>query len=67
MRLNDLVGKGFRIGEVVIEGILLCPPCTQLDKVTGRQLLKSLAHCGGLWANLLSSGVIRVGDAIEEL
>ena len=62
--LNDLVGKRFRIGTVLIEGIRLCPPCTHLDKVTGKALLKPLADRGGLRADILSDGVIRVGDGI---
>ena len=65
VRLNDLVGKRFRIGDVLIEGIRLCPPCTHLDQVTGKQLLKSLADRGGLRANILSDGIIHVGDAIQ--
>lgn len=64
VRLNDLVGKRFRIGDVLIEGIRLCPPCTHLDKMTGKSLLQPLASCGGLRADILSDGVIRVGDAI---
>ncbi len=64
VRLNDLAGKRFRIGEVLIEGIRLCPPCAHLDKLTGKSLLQPLANRGGLRANILSDGVIRVGDAI---
>jgi MOSC domain-containing protein YiiM len=64
LRLNDLVGKRFRIGTVLVEGIRLCPPCAHLDKVTGKSLLKPLADRGGLRADILSDGVIRVGDAI---
>jgi len=64
LRLNDLVGKRFRIGTVLIEGIRLCPPCAHLDKVTGKALLKPLADRGGLRADLLNDGVIRVGDTI---
>jgi GNAT superfamily N-acetyltransferase len=64
LRLNDLVGKRFRIGTVLIEGIRLCPPCAHLDKVTGKALLKPLADRGGFRADILSDGVIRVGDAI---
>ncbi len=65
VRLNELVGAKFRIGEVLIEGIRLCPPCTHLDKVTGKALLKPLADRGGLRANILSDGLIRVGDAVR--
>jgi MOSC domain-containing protein YiiM/predicted N-acetyltransferase YhbS len=67
IRLNELVGRQFRVGEVLIEGIRLCPPCTHLDRVTGKELLKPLADKGGLRANLLSDGVIRVGDTVEPL
>ncbi len=65
VRLNDLVGKRFRIGDLLIEGIRLCPPCAHLDKVTGRGLLKPLADRGGLRADILTDGVIRVGDEID--
>ena len=65
VRLNELVGLKFRLGEVLIEGIRLCPPCTHLDQVTGKALLKPLADRGGLRANVLSDGVLRVGDAIR--
>ena len=67
LRLNDLVGKRFRIGTVLIEGIRLCPPGAHLDKVTGKALLKPLADRGGLRAGILSDGVIRVGDDIHVL
>lgn len=67
IRLNELVGRQFRVGEVLIEGVRLCPPCTHLDRVTGKQLLKPLADRGGLRANVLSDGVIRAGDAFQPL
>jgi hypothetical protein len=35
-----------------------------LDKVTGKALLKPLADRGGPRADILSDGIIRVGDAI---
>ena len=65
LRLNGLVGKRFRIGEVLIQGVRLCPPCTHLDQVTGKSLLKPLAARGGLRADILSDGVIHVGDVIH--
>lgn len=65
VRLNDLIGVKFRIGEVLVEGIRLCHPCTHLDKVTGMGLLKPLENRGGLRASILSDGVIRVGDPIR--
>lgn len=64
IRLNDLVGVRFRIGEVLVEGIRLCHPCAHLDKVTGMELLKPLENRGGLRASILGDGRIAVGDPI---
>jgi MOSC domain-containing protein YiiM len=62
--LNHLVGKEFAIGDVWIRGIRLCEPCDHLQKVTGRPVIKGLLHRGGLRAQILTSGTIRVGDAV---
>ena len=64
--LNDLVGQDFRIGEVRIRGLRLCEPCNHLAKLMGdRRVLDGLVHKGGLRAQILTRGIIRVGDAIE--
>jgi len=62
--LNHLVGKEFAIGEVRIRGIRLCEPCDHLEKVTGKSVIKGLLHRGGLRAQVLTPGTIRVGDAV---
>ena len=62
--LNDLVGKRFQIGAVVCEGIRLCPPCKLLEELTGKQVLRPLVDRGGLRADILNNGTIRVGDSI---
>jgi len=63
--LNHLVGKEFAIGDVRIRGIRLCEPCDHLEKVTGKPVIKGLLHRGGLRAQILTPGTIRVGDAIS--
>jgi MOSC domain-containing protein YiiM len=62
--LNHLVGKEFTIGDVRIRGIRLCEPCDHLQKITGKPVIKGLLHRGGLRAQILTPGTIRVGDAI---
>ena len=62
--LNHLVGKDFRIGTVLVRGIRLCEPCEHLQKVTGKEVIKGLKHRGGLRAQILTEGIIHVGDAI---
>jgi len=64
--LNHLVGREFRIGEVRIRGIRLCEPCSHLEGLTGQPLIKGLRHRGGLRAQILSPGAIRVGDVVSE-
>jgi MOSC domain-containing protein YiiM len=63
--LNHLVGRDFAIGEVRIHGIRLCEPCDHLQKLTGKPVIKGLLHRGGLRAQILTQGTIRVGDEIN--
>lgn len=64
--LNHLVGKTFRIGEVILRGARLCEPCDTLAKAIGggNKLLRSMVHRGGLRADIVQGGVIRAGDVI---
>lgn len=63
--LNHLVDREFRVGEVRLRGIRLCEPCDRLARITGKpQVLPGLVHRGGLRAEILSEGVIRVGDTV---
>jgi MOSC domain-containing protein YiiM len=63
--LLDLIGKRFRVGEVVLEGVKDCPPCEHLESLTGKALIRPLLNRGGLRARVVEGGTIRVGDAIE--
>ena len=63
--LNDLAGKEFHVGDVRIRGIRLCEPCNYLAKISFPETLKGLVHKGGLRAQILSEGLIRVGDRIR--
>jgi MOSC domain-containing protein YiiM len=65
IRLNDLVGREFYAGEVRIRGMRLCEPCNHLAKNSFPEALKGLAHRGGLRAQILSKGEIRVGDQVK--
>jgi MOSC domain-containing protein YiiM len=63
--LNHLVGRDFQIGEVKAHGIRLCEPCSHLQRLTGRPVIKGLLHRGGLRAQILTQGAIRVGDNVR--
>jgi MOSC domain-containing protein YiiM len=62
--LNHLVGQTFRIGEVVFEGKRLAEPCSYLAGLTRPGVSRALVHRGGLRADIVGGGVLRVGDAI---
>jgi MOSC domain-containing protein YiiM len=64
--LNHLVGREFTIGGVKIRGIRLCEPCSHLQALTELPVIKALRHRGGLRAQILTAGTIRVGDVVVE-
>ncbi|MBZ5573513.1 MAG: MOSC domain-containing protein [Acidobacteriia bacterium] len=64
--LNHLVGQEFAVGQVRIKGIRLCEPCGHLEAITGQPVIKGLRHRGGLRAQILNRGTIRVGDMVSE-
>ena len=65
--LNALVGKRFRVGLVECVGVELCHPCSSLEKMTQKGVIKGLVNRGGLNADILTDGEIAVGDPVEEL
>lgn len=65
VRLNELVGKEFWVGDVLVRGVKLNEPCQYLQDLIGKPILRPLAHRAGIRADLLTSGRISVGDPIE--
>ena len=65
--LNALVGRRFRVGEAECFGQRLCEPCSHLERLTTKGVLRGLIHRGGLRADILTDGRIGVGAAIESL
>ena len=65
--LNALVGKRFRVGNVECRGVELCHPCSSLEKMTQKGVIKGLVNRGGLNADILTDGEIAVGDRVEEV
>jgi MOSC domain-containing protein YiiM len=63
--LNALVGREFRLGDVSCMGRRLAEPCAHLDRLNDGGVLRPLVHRGGLRADILTEGTIRVGDAVH--
>jgi MOSC domain-containing protein YiiM len=64
--LNHLVGREFQLGAVRLRGTRLCEPCTYLESLTQQGVLSGLIHRGGLRAEILTGGTIRVEAAVTE-
>ncbi|PYV19405.1 MAG: sulfurase [Acidobacteria bacterium] len=63
--LNHLVGREFEVGGTRLRGMRLCEPCSHLESLTRDGVKNGLVHRGGLRADVLAEGTIRVGDDIH--
>jgi len=65
--LNALVGREFTLGEARCRGSRLCEPCAHLDRLNDGGVLRPLVHRGGLRADIVSGGTVRIGDQLTPL
>ena len=71
VRLNELVGREFHVGEVKLRGVELCEPClgfgTALasSELVAAGVVKRFVHRAGLRADVLTSGTITRGAKVE--
>jgi MOSC domain-containing protein YiiM len=65
IRLNELAGKRFTVGEVECVGEVWCEPCVHLQRLTRPGVLQGLVHRGGLRADIVRGGRIAVGDPVD--
>jgi MOSC domain-containing protein YiiM len=63
--LDHLVGAEFTVGEVRLRGTRLCEPCTHLERLTRKGLMRAMVHRGGLRADIVAGGTIRVRDPVR--
>jgi MOSC domain-containing protein YiiM len=65
VRLNDLVGKRFKVGDVEVVGREVCEPCSHLQSMTRPGVLRGMVHRAGLNADIVTPGRIAVGDRVH--
>jgi len=66
VELMWLIGKDFQIGTSLFRGLTYCYPCDHPTKLSGKAISfkEAFFDCGGLVAEVLEGGLIKVGDAI---
>ena len=63
--LNALVGKIFYIGKLKLKGEELCEPCERPSKLANKKgFKKAYDNNGGIRAQVLDTGEIRIGDLL---
>ena len=66
--LSHLIGREFRVGDVRMRGVRLAEPCNHMASLVSEEMKDKirlgLVHRGGLRADILNDGVIRVGDDV---
>ena len=65
--VHDLVGRRFTVGSVEAVGIELCEPCSHLEKLTQKGVMRGLVHRAGINADVVSDGQIALGDEVVDL
>ena len=65
--LSHLIDQQFKVGDATLRGLQLNEPCSRLNEVTGKRIVKALVHRCGLFAEIVEGGVIRPGDPVTSI
>ena len=65
LELEPLIGREFAIGTAVLRGVRLAEPCAHLQRVTRPGVLRAMVHLGGIRADVVQDGDLRVGDTLR--
>ena len=66
--VHHLVGREFRIGDVLLRGVKLSEPCVYLEQLLGVPGVRdAFVHRGGIQAEVLTDGDLHVGDLVTRV
>jgi MOSC domain-containing protein YiiM len=66
IELMWLIGREFKIGDALFNGVKYCDPCLRPSKLAGKgsSFKETFFDRGGLIAEVIEGGLIKVGDKI---
>ena len=67
IELEPLIGRRFAIGTATLRATRPAEPCAHLERLTHPGVLRGMVHLGGIRADVLTDGDIRVGDGVRVL
>ncbi len=67
VRLEELAGRRFQVGEAILEYDRPRPPCKYIESLTEPGMTRALIRNGGICARVVQSGVIHTQDLIVVL
>jgi MOSC domain-containing protein YiiM len=62
--LRELIGRQFKLGSALCQGIEDCDPCVFLAATVHRSVLPEMKEKAGLRAIILEDGDLKIGDTI---